>query len=253
MPALILVGQETALISPVFCPALGFLRLLLAAPGNRGSGPGLGEAGACSQQVLTDHLGCLEQGEVARMMTMTRGGPCAQGANRPRSTTLFQLRLLLVPFCQQLDSRGATRAPGVHDREPVLYQPARPSGTLSCLLSWGHKRGFYYNDSLRPLPATSGQNLGVRLLSPSRSLTFNVCLRPSPHLTSISHCTSRPTRNRTPCRALGGPILCPAPRGPRHSAFLCTASPGGRHHARLPLPCLCVLNHPGSSLPHLFF
>ena len=78
-------------------------------------------------------------------MTMTRGGPCAQGANRPRSTALFQLRLLLVPFCQQLDSRGATGAPGVHDREPVPCQPAQPSGTLSCLLSWGHRCGFYYN------------------------------------------------------------------------------------------------------------
>lgn len=145
----------------------------------KGSSPGLGEAGACYLQIITDPLHRAEHDEMVRMMMVTKDSPCPQGANGPRPLTPVgvQLQPLLAAFCQQQGSRGATSAALANNRAGLMSdglspttghgQPG-PTRALSCLLSSSLKHGRYTRSesqasACHTLPAPSGQNLGSQL------------------------------------------------------------------------------------------
>lgn len=118
-------------------------------------------------------------------------------------------------------------------------QAGPPETLLSCLLSLGHRRGFYTRLRLRPLQPPRGRTWAsassCQLYSPLRAW-----LRPRPHLTSISHGTSRSAHDRThTCHSLEGPssvtlstwfssVLCqpqrqpPCPATSAHTDVSCT-------------------------------
>lgn len=145
----------------------------------RGSSPGLGEAGACYLQIVTDPLHRTENEEMVRMLMVTKESPCPQGANGPRPLTPVgvQLQPSLASFCQQQGSGGATSAAFANNSAGLMSdglspttgrgQPG-PSRAPSCPLSSSHKHGRYTRSesqasACHTLPAPSGQNLGSQL------------------------------------------------------------------------------------------